>query len=180
MRQKLLALSVLAVALLLASGCSQDIGTYNAALDADRNAREKMTAALNLMAEADALAELTDEEAIATAAAKREGALAAYEEAVTFWIDAKRLYETLVQEEPDNGDYNNNLGNMIYFKIMSGLEGDYEGARQYLQAAIAISDRPIYQRNLELLEELRAGDEANEQMRENRRLVAQIKELAGV
>lgn len=179
MRQKSTALSVLIITIVLASGCTQDIGTYNAALDADRNAREKITAALHLISEADALSESTEAEAAATAELKRTDAVNAYNEAVAFWAEAKSLYEKLIQEEPGNGDYNNNLGNMIYFKIMSGLEGDYDGARRYLEAAIDIKDRPIYRRNLELLQSLREGDEANELMRENRRLVAQIKELVG-
>ena len=175
MKQKTIALSVLAAIIVFTSACSQDIGTYNAALDADRNAREKMTAALSLMAEADALAQDSEIDVVA----KHTAAVDAFKLANASWVDADRLYKQLIQAEPQNGDYNNNLGNMIYFRIMSGLEGNPGEARQYLEAAIAISDRPTYKRNLELLEALDTEGEANEQMLDNRRLVGLIKALAG-
>ena len=170
-----------ALALLLLAGCSAEKATYNDALDADREAREKMISALGLMNDATLIAEQggdaiseRDQEVIES---KRSEAVDAYQTALDSWEEAERIYLELIEEQPEEAVLVNNLGNMIYNKIHLGLEGDIDRAEALLREAIAMVDRDIFQRNLELIEALRSDPETVELLEENRAIVAELRSL---
>ena len=155
--------------------CGQEVSTYNKALDSDRGGREKMLTALSQMHEANMFAEEAKEGFENLVAEKQAASKADFEEALKSWDDAKTTYLELIQEFPDNPEYLNNLGNMIYYKVYSGLEGDLKEAKSYLEKAVSKTDKPRYNRNLELIEELESNEETKALVAEHRELVKQIK-----
>jgi Tfp pilus assembly protein PilF len=171
-------LCILAVLALTTAGCSGDFWKYNDALDGDRNAWEKMTLALNLMAEAESV--LQDEEnenRYADAEQKYTDALAAYLSALESWAVADSSYEEIIRIRPNKSDYYNNWGNSIYRRALCGLEVDLDRARELIDKAIELEDRPIFRRNHELIDELSSNEATAAQVAENRRHSAALEEL---
>jgi tetratricopeptide (TPR) repeat protein len=172
---------LIALALFIAAGiaCGPEIDTFNQAVDLDRTGREKMTAALSLLVEYNSLRGSTDAELLAQAELKKSEALDAYRIAVASWDEAKSIYERLIAASSDSADYRNNLGTLLMMEVKTGLIGDYEAAERAILDAIAIHDRPLYRRNLEILQSLRGEDgELIEEVRENKRIVEELRQIA--
>jgi hypothetical protein len=171
--KKVVTVIALLAALLLA-GCAGDTGTYNNALDADREAREKLNSAMAAMKESEALVESTDENSEALAAQKASDAADALAMALASWENADTFYQTLMKTSPHKADFFNNYGNMLTFRLEKGLDVDIETARAAIAQAIEMNNRLIYQRNLKALEALETDADKMAEMAENRRLIAAI------
>lgn len=173
MKKKTLIPLALGITLIVA-GCGSN---FNEALDADREAREKMNSALSLMAEVEVLVEEGTEQALEIAESKKSGALDAYKIAVENWDKVDEIYRQKIADDPGNSDLLNNLANSLYFRNKSGFDFDMEEAKSLLNRAIEIQDRPIYQRNLELIISLSEDEETIEMVNTNRRLLDAIQAL---
>lgn len=173
--KRLIALTLFIAA---AIACGPEIDTFNQAVDLDRTGREKMNAALSLLREYNALRESADEELRAQAEQKKAEALDAYRIAVASWDESKAVYEKLIATSADTADYRNNLGTLLMMELKTGLIGDYAAAESALMEAIAQNDRPLYRRNLEILQSLRdANGELIPEVKENRRIVEELREM---
>lgn len=155
--------------------CGSEVSSYNEALDGDRGGREKMITALASMAEANKFALEESEDSKAIAEEKQASAVADFQEALKGWETARTVYQQLIIDYPDNPEYLNNLGNMIYYKAYSGLEADLNEARELIEKAISKTDKPRYNRNLELIDELASDPATLEKVSLNRELVKQIR-----
>jgi hypothetical protein len=164
------------------TSCSPGKKAYEDALDADREAREKMTAAQGLMRDvatiqAQAGDELTEAEK-QTIETKRAEALDAFKVAQESWADAIATYEQLIADHPEEPVYLNNLANLIYNKSFNGLEADLTRARSLLDKALGMADREIFKRNLELIDELGSNVDTMKTVEDNRAIVAELRRLA--
>ena len=174
--KQLTKLFVFFVLVLMLSGCGEETGIFNNALDADRVAREKMKSALNLMAESLALEEADDETVRSQAEGKKTSAVEAFNMALEGWETAEATYTELMQTNPDNLDYVNNLANMLYYKAYCGLDSDLDRAKAMLKSILEKSHRPIFERNLQLINDLKNDSETVEMLEENHKLVELLKQ----
>lgn len=172
-----------ALALAVAAGCSEELSKYERALDNDREAREKMTAAIDLMVEAaeleESVEELTEAEQEAIAG-KRNEAVDAYLVAVESWAAAEELYRELMEEHPDDPVYLNNLANLFYNKVEKGVGTDSElaEAERMFREALEAHEREMFETNLQLVLALSEDEETRERVSRNRNFVSQLARLA--
>jgi tetratricopeptide (TPR) repeat protein len=136
----------LVICLAVLASCGQETADFNTALDADRDAREKMRAAIAGLQEYSGLLEsdATEEER----SAALESARNAYQSALDSWKSAASMYAHLKDLPNAHPDYLNNFGNMLYYQYRQGIPVDLAPAEEALNKAIEIDDRKIYQDNL--------------------------------
>jgi len=169
------ALLLLGAYALLLAACGEEADRFEATVDADRDAREKMSASLNLMRDA----ELLEAEGLGeNAAAKRQAAVESYLAAVDLWSRAVAGFEELLASNPDNARYQNHMANLIYNKYVSGLEADIERAERLFKSAAEADGNTLYQRNLALFAELSSRKETRELVEENMELVGELRRLS--
>jgi hypothetical protein len=164
------------------TSCSPGKKVYEDALDADRQAREKMTAAQGLMRDVATIQgqagdELTEAEK-QTIESKRAEAIDAFKVAQESWANAIAIYEQLIADHPEEPVFLNNLANLIYNKSLNGLEADLTRARALLDKALGMAEREIFKRNLELIGELESNTDTLKTVEDNRAIVAELRRLA--
>lgn len=175
---------VVTVALLLLplGACSPGKKGYADALDADREAREKMINAQGLMRDVAAIREIAGDEPTkgetAAIESKRSEAVDAFGVALEGWDEAVEIYEQLIADYPDEPVYLNNLANLIYNKAHNGFEADLDRARELLGKALQMADREIFRRNLELIDELGTDVDTMKLVEENREIVTELNRLS--
>jgi tetratricopeptide (TPR) repeat protein len=161
---------ILFMAVTFMVSCSQEITDFNNALDADREAREKMRTATAKLEEYKSWGDEPEY------AAEREAALTtatnAFNIAVEKWAQAKKLYEELMDLPGVNPDYLNNYANMLYYQYRMGFDNiDLKAGERALERAIEIDDRVIYKRNLHLLQVVDEDGKVAETRDKNARLL---------
>jgi hypothetical protein len=182
--KRYLTISVAAILLLTGlAACAPGEKAYENALDADRQAREKMITAQGLMRDVATIqqqagAELTESERTAIES-KRAEAVEAFKVAQESWVNAIAIYEQLIADYPEEPVYLNNLANLIYNKAHNGLEADLTKARELLNKALGMAERETFKRNLELIGELESNEDMRKTVEENRALVTELNRLAG-
>lgn len=172
---KISRLILIAASGLVLFSCTSEVADFNNALDADRDAREKMRTAIAKLEEYEDIEEGDSEELKALREADLNEASNAYEVAIDSWKNAKALYEKLMDLPGVNPDYLNNYANMLYYQYRMGFEIDLKPAEKAMERAIELEDRVLYRRNLELLRKV-DGDTGLAEIRdENARLLNHIR-----
>ena len=180
---KIMAIAVTVALLLLPlCACSPGKKGYEDALDADREAREKMISAEGLMRDVASIQEIAGNEPtegeLQAIESKRNEAIDAFAVALESWEDAVEIYEQLITENPDEPVYLNNLANLIYNRAYHGLQADLARARELLDKALQMADREIFRRNHELIEEMANNADTMALVKENREIVAELRRLS--
>lgn len=134
-----------------------------------------MLTALSAMRDANMFAEEAAHGWEALVEEKKAAAVADFDEAINSWKVAKEVYLELIKDFPENPEYLNNLGNLIYNMAYNGLEADLEEAKDYLNKALAIAEKTRYTRNLELIEELKTSEKTAQTLADNIKLIEQIR-----
>jgi len=176
MRKAVLAAAA-ALALTTLAACNAEPNNYQDAVDSDRTAREKMTAAINQMRDVHAFLKENAQRYADLVRAKQSEALDAYKIAVDSWIKAEKAYRSLLKDYPDDPKVVNNLANLLYNKVYFGLEADLEEAEALQERAVRMRNTKVFERNLELISELKESVETIRLVEENRKVVNELRNL---